>query len=144
MCQPTMGATMAMPGSTEMGVTAPSTVSTFTQMTRLEMGTVIPPFTTGVPSTTIMPNSSAPSNRPRLDDRNVNIQNISMEQLYVFNPLIRETNRSYQALTTQMVRIADFLATPQSVYQPVTQIQNQQPLRLLEPMVQRQQHVPQP
>jgi len=46
------------------------------------MGTVIPPFTAGVPSTTSMPSTSAPSNRPRLDDRNVNVQNISREQLY--------------------------------------------------------------
>jgi len=43
-----------------------------------------------------------------------------------------------------MGRIADFFAPPQLVYQPVTQIQNQQPLRLIEPMVQRPQHVPQP
>jgi len=56
-----VGATMDMPGSTDMGVTAPSTVSTSTQMTRPEMGTVIPPFTAGVPLTTSMPSSSAPS-----------------------------------------------------------------------------------
>jgi hypothetical protein len=56
-----VGATMAMPGSTEMGVTAPSTVSTSTQMTRPEMGTVIPPFTADVPSTTSLPSTSAPS-----------------------------------------------------------------------------------
>jgi len=37
-----VGATMAMPGSMDMGVTAPSTISTSTQMTRPEMGTVIP------------------------------------------------------------------------------------------------------
>jgi len=204
-----MGATMAMPGSTDMGVTAPSTVSTSTQMTRPEMGTVIPPFTAGVPSTTNMPSSNAPSNKPRSDDRNVNIHNVSREQPYgmptsmmenvhnsasvfadqanslimhnvhspsssstfgrntlplitdsmnllrqqmdesnhemvnlltqqigtVFNPLIRDTNRSYQALTTQMARITDFSAPPQQVFQPITQIPNQQPLRLVEQMV---------
>ena len=43
-----------------------------------------------------------------------------------------------------MGRIADFFAPPQPAYQPVTQIQNQQPLRLIEPMVQRPQPVPQP
>ena len=182
-------------------------------MTRLEMGTVIPPFTAGVPSTTNMPSTSAPSNRLRLDDRNVNLHNISREQPYgmptsmmanvhnsatvfadqanpftmhnvhspssssifvrntlpslttdsmsflrqqmddsnhemvtlltqqigtVFNPLISDTNQSYQALTTQMGRIVDFFAALQPVYQPVTQIQNQQPLRLVEQMVQRQ------
>jgi len=77
-----VGATMAMPGSTEMGVTAPSTISTSTQMTRPEMGAVIPPFTAGVLSTASMPSTSVPSNRPRLDDRNVNVQNISREQSY--------------------------------------------------------------
>jgi len=61
-------ATMAMPGSAEMRVTSPSTVSTSTQMRRSKMGTVIPPFTVGVPSTTSMLSTSAPSNRPRLDD----------------------------------------------------------------------------
>jgi len=207
---------MAMPGSTDMGVTAPSTNSTSTQLTRSEIGTVIPPFTVGIPSTTSMPSTSAPSNRPRLDDRNVNIQNVSREQPYgmptlmmenvhnsasvfadeenpftmhnvhspssssifgrntlpltttsmnllrqqmdesnhemvnllnqqigtLFNPLIRDTNWSYQALTTQIGRIADFIAPPQLVYQLVTQIQNQQPLRLVEQMVQRKQPVP--
>jgi len=210
---------MAMPGSTEMGVTAPSTVSTSAPLTRPKMGTVIPSFIAGVPSTTNIPSSSFPSNRPRLDDRNVNMKNIPREQLYgmptsmmenvhnsasifadqanlftmhnvhspssssifcrntlpqlttdsmnlsrqqmdesnhemvnlltqkigtVFNPLIRDTNRSYQALTTQMGRIADFFAPPQPVYKPVIQIQNQQPLRLVEPMVQRPQPRPQP
>jgi len=43
-----------------------------------------------------------------------------------------------------MGRIADFFAPLQPVYQPVTQIQNQQPLRLVEQMVQRQQPVPLP
>ena len=62
----------------------------------------------------------------------------------MFNPLIRDTNRSYQALTTQMGRITDFFAPPQPVYQPVPQIKKQQPLRLIEPMVQRLQPVPQP
>jgi len=210
-----MGATMAMPVSTDMGVTAPSTVSTSAPLTRLEMRNVIPPLTAGVPSNTNMPSTSAPSNMPRLDDRNINMQNVLREQSYgmstsmmanvhnsasvfaeqansftmhnvhspssssifgrntlpplttdsmnllrqqmdesnhdmvnllaqqigtVFNPLIRDTNRSYQALLTQMGRIADFFAPSQ----PVTQIQNRQLLRLVEQMVQRQQPVPQP
>jgi len=40
--------------------------------------------------------------------------------------------------------ITYFFAPPQPVYQPITQIQNQQLLRLVEQMVQRQQHIPQP
>jgi hypothetical protein len=61
----------------------------------------------------------------------------------MFNPLIRDTNQSYQALTTQMGRIADFFAPPYPINQPVPQIQNQQLLRLIEPMVHRPQPVPQ-
>ena len=44
------------------------------------MGTFVPPFTTGVPSTTNIPCSSLIS--PRLDDRNTNVKNLSKEQLY--------------------------------------------------------------
>jgi len=43
-----------------------------------------------------------------------------------------------------MGRIADFFAPPQPVYQPVPQVQDQQPLRLIEHVVQRPQLVPQP
>jgi len=77
-----VGVTMAMLGSTDMRVTAPSTVSTSTQMTRPEIGTVIHLFTVGVPSTTSMASSSAPSNRPRSDDQNVNIKKVSSDQPY--------------------------------------------------------------
>jgi hypothetical protein len=62
----------------------------------------------------------------------------------MFNPLIRDRNRSYQALTTQMGRITDFFSPPQPIYQPVPQIQNQQPLRFIKPMVQRPKPAPQP
>ena len=194
-----MGATIAMLVSTETGVTAPSTVLTSSPMTRPEMGTFVPPFTAGIPSTTSVP--SSPLVRPRLDGRNTNVKNLPREQPYgmptsmmenvhnsastfanqtnpftihtahspssssifcrntlpavttdsmillrqqmdesnhemvnlltkqigtVFNPLIRDTNWSYQALTIQMGRITDFFALPQSVYQLVPQIQNQQ------------------
>ena len=83
--------------------------------------------------------------RQQMDESNHKMVNLLTQQIgTVFNPLIRDTNRSYQALTIQMRRIADFFAPPQPVYQPVTQIQNQQLLRLVEPMVQMPQHVPQP
>jgi len=75
-----VGATMAMPVSTETRVTAPSTVSTSSPMTRPEMGTFVPLFSAGVPSTTSIP--SSPLIRPRLDDRNTNIQNHPREQPY--------------------------------------------------------------
>ena len=47
-----VGATMVMPVSTKTRVTTPSIVSTSSPMTRPEMGTFVPPFTVGVPSTT--------------------------------------------------------------------------------------------
>ncbi|KEH37985.1 endonuclease/exonuclease/phosphatase family protein [Medicago truncatula] len=71
---------MAMPVSTETGVTAPSTVSTSSPMTRQKMGTFVPPFTAGVPLTISVP--SYPLVRPRLDDRNTNVQNLLREQAY--------------------------------------------------------------
>jgi len=73
-------ATMAMPVSTEMGVTTPSTVSTSSPTTRSEMGTFVPPFTVGVPLTTSVP--SSPLVRPMFDDGNTNVQNLPREQPY--------------------------------------------------------------
>jgi hypothetical protein len=100
-------------------VHSPSSSSIFGQKT-------LPPLTT----------ASMNMLRQQMDESNHKMVNLLTQQIgTVFNPLIRETNRSYQALTTQMGRITDFFAPPQPVYQPVTQIQNQQPLRLVEPMV---------
>jgi hypothetical protein len=83
--------------------------------------------------------------RQQMDESNHEMVNLLTQQIgTVFNPLIRDTNRSYQALTTQMGRIAYLFAPPKHVYQPVPQIQNQQPLWLIDPMVQRPQLVPQP
>jgi hypothetical protein len=50
-----VGATMAMPVSTEMGVTAPIVTA---QMTQPEIGTFVPPFTAGVPVSTNVPTSN--------------------------------------------------------------------------------------
>jgi len=62
----------------------------------------------------------------------------------MFNSLIQDTNRSYQAVATQMGRIANCFAPPQPIHQLIPQVKNPQPLRLIEPMVQRPQLVPQP
>jgi hypothetical protein len=59
--------------------------------------------------------------RQQMDESNHEMVNLLIQQIgTVFNPLIREKNRSYQAITTQMGRITDFLPPPQ----PVTQMQN--------------------
>jgi len=61
--------------------------------------------------------------RQQMDESIHEMVNLLTQQIgTVFNPLIRDTNRSYQALTTQMGRIADFFAPPQPVYQPVPQV----------------------
>jgi len=61
-----------------------------------------------------------------MDKSNHEMVNLLIQQIgTMFNPLIRDTNRSYQALTTQMGRIADLFAPPQPVYQPIPQVQNQ-------------------
>jgi len=64
--------------------------------------------------------------RQQMDKSNHEMVNLLIQQIgTMFNPLIRDTNRSYQALTTQMGRIADLFAPPQPVYQPIPQVQNQ-------------------
>jgi hypothetical protein len=70
---------MAMSVSTEMGVTAPTVTA---QMTQPEMENFVPPFTTGVPVSTIIPTSPNPQVRTRFDDRVVNMQNFSKNQPY--------------------------------------------------------------
>ncbi|KEH16963.1 hypothetical protein MTR_0059s0080 [Medicago truncatula] len=60
--------------------------------------------------------------RQQIDESNHEMVNLLTQEIgTVFNPLIRDTNRSYQALTTQMGRIKDFLLLhnmPQLVPQP--------------------------
>jgi hypothetical protein len=76
-------ATMVMPVSTKMGVTAPTTAPTVTaQMTQQKMRTFVPPFTDGVHVSTSVPSSPSPQVRTRFDDRVLNTQNFSKEQPY--------------------------------------------------------------
>jgi len=49
--------------------------------------------------------------RQQMDESNHEMVNLLTQKIgTVFNPLIRDTNRSYQALTTLMGRIADLFA----------------------------------
>jgi predicted transcriptional regulator len=51
--------------------------------------------------------------KQQMDESNHEMVNLLTQQIgTVFNALIRDTTRSYQALTTQMGRIADFFAPP--------------------------------
>jgi len=86
-----------------------------------------------------------------MDERNHEMVNLLTQQIgTVFNPLIQTTNQGYRALATQMGRIEDFFAPPRTVYQQIPQIQNipqaqiTRPVKIIKPIVQRQQHVPRP
>ena len=95
-----VGATMAMPVSTETGVTASSTVLTFSPMTRLEMGTFVPLFTASVSLNTSVP--SSPLVNPRLDDRNTNVQNLHREQPYgMSTSMMANVHKSASAFENQ-------------------------------------------
>ena len=75
-----LGVTVAMPISTEMGVTAPTTAPTITaQMTQPEMGIFVLPFTVGVPVFTGVLASLNPHVRTRFDDRFINTHNSSRD-----------------------------------------------------------------
>ena len=63
--------------------------------------------------------------RQQTDESNHEMVNLLTQQIgTMFNPLIQSTNQSYQALATQMGRIEDFFASPQTVHQRIHQIQN--------------------
>jgi len=87
--------------------------------------------------------------RQQMDESNHEMVNLLTQQsAMVFNPLIHTTNQGYIALATQMGRIAYFFTPPQTVYQQIPLIQNipkthiTRPVQIVEPNVQRQQHVP--
>ena len=74
---------MAMAASMEMGVTAPTTVSTTAAaMTQPKMGTFVPQLTTSVPVSTSIPASPHPQVMAKLDDRFITTQNLFREQTY--------------------------------------------------------------
>ena len=77
-----------------------------------------------------------------MDESNHEMFNLLTQQIgTLFNPLIQSTNQCYQALVTQMGRIVDFFAPPQTVYQRIPhiqnipQIQNIQHVQVVEPVV---------
>ncbi|MCH80091.1 hypothetical protein A2U01_0000853, partial [Trifolium medium] len=74
-----------------------------------------PPRVTPQPLTT----SSVLSLRQQMDESNHEMVNLLTHQIgTVFNPLIQNTNESYQMLAYQMGRMADFFGTPQPQHQP--------------------------
>jgi hypothetical protein len=74
------------------------------------------PFTTPHQSLT---NASMMALRQQMDEANHEMVNLVTQQMVaVINPLIRDTNNSYQALSGQMERIADFFGAP-AAHRPV-------------------------
>ncbi|WJX24020.1 hypothetical protein P8452_13183 [Trifolium repens] len=82
----------------------------------------------GNPSLT---NNALNALRQQMDESNHDMVNMLTQQIgTVFNPLIQNTNQSYQLLANQMGRIADFFGAPQAPNQQVPQIQNVVPLQI--------------
>ncbi|KAK2368350.1 hypothetical protein QL285_081551 [Trifolium repens] len=76
-------------------------------------------------------NNALMAMRQQMDDSNHDMVNMLTQQIgTVFNPLIQNTNQSYQVLATQMERIVDFFGAPQVPNQQVPQIQNVVPLQI--------------
>jgi len=83
---------MAMPVSTEMRVTAPTTVSkTVYAVTQPEMGTFVPLFTVGM----YVSCSIHISPQVILDDRFITMQNLSREQPYGVPTFMMESLRNH-------------------------------------------------
>jgi hypothetical protein len=80
------------------------------------------PFATPQQSLT---NASMMALRQQMDEANHEMANLVTQQMgAVINPLIRESNNSYQALSAQMERIADFCSAPAAQDRPVTRNPN--------------------
>ncbi|PNX77757.1 hypothetical protein L195_g033728 [Trifolium pratense] len=94
------------------------------------------PSTSGVgssssrPITQALSSSSVMSLRQQMDESNHEMVNTLTSQLgTVLNPLINNTNDSYQLLAGQMSRIANFFGAPPVPNHPFRTIQNQIPVQ---------------
>ncbi|KAH1247616.1 hypothetical protein GmHk_06G017478 [Glycine max] len=75
-------------------------------------------------------NTSVLSLRQQMDESNHDMVNMLTQQIgTVINPLIQNTNDSYQMLTNQISRIADFFGAPPIQQPPIRQIQIQAPVQ---------------
>jgi len=76
-------------------------------------------------------NASLVALRQQVEDSNHEMVNMVTQQIgTVINPLIRDTNNSYQALSAQMERIANFSGAPPARNIPVPQNQNARPIEI--------------
>ncbi|PNX54366.1 hypothetical protein L195_g047984 [Trifolium pratense] len=82
------------------------------------------------PVTQALSSSFVMSLRQQMDESNHEMVNTLTSQLgTVLNPLINNTNDSYQLLAGQMSRIADFFGAPLVPNQPFRPVQNQIPIQ---------------
>jgi len=66
-----------------------------------------------------------------MEESNHEMVNMVTQQIgTVINPLIRDTNNSYQMLTAQMERIANYFGAPPARNTPVSQDQNNRPVKI--------------
>ena len=64
-------------------------------------------------NTPTLTNTALAAMRQQMDDSNHDMVNMLTQQIgTVFNPLIQNTNQSYQLLANQMGRIVDFFGAP--------------------------------
>jgi len=97
-------------------------------------------------------NASLMALRQQMEDTNHEMVNMLTQQIgMVFNPLIQQTHNSYQTLTDQMGRIADFFGPPLVPNRSMPQNQNQRIVQMHverlnngAPVAQMQQHVVEP
>lgn len=69
--------------------------------------------------------------RQQMDESNHEMVKMPTQQIgTVFNPLIHNTNQSYQLFTNQMGRITNFFGAPQAQAQPIPQIVQARPIRI--------------
>jgi len=69
--------------------------------------------------------------RQQMEDTNPEMVNMLTQQIgTVFNPLIQQTHNSYQTLTDQMRRIANFFGAPRIQKRPMPQNQSQRPVQI--------------
>jgi len=74
-------------------------------------------------------NASVVALRQQMEDSNHERVNMVTQQIgTIINPLIRDTNNSYQAMSTQMERISNFFGAPPARNIPVPQNLNARPI----------------
>ena len=92
-------------------------------------------------------NASMAAIRQTMEETNHDMVNMMTQQIgTVINPLIRDTNTSYQRLSDQMERIANFFGAPPIQNNPLPQNRNVRAIEIIadEPVVRNHENIVQP